>query len=152
MKPIFLSAELKSKIESHGESTYPHECCGILFGKIEDGRKFVHEIRSLENAHEESPGNRYLIPPSEVLKGEKHARENGLEVIGFYHSHPDVAARPSEFDQNHAWPWYSYIIVSVVDGNAKEIFSWELREDRSKFDQEELLINTELGTAGRGGH
>lgn len=137
---IELTREQKEVIEQHGESTYPHECCGLLFGRVIDKRKQIEDVRPIENQNDESPENRYLIPPEEILKGEKYAREEGFDVVGYFHSHPDVVARPSEFDREHAWPWYSYIIVSVVRGKAAEIRSWQLRDDRASFDEEEILL------------
>ena len=74
---------------------------------------------------------------------EKEAHERGLEVVGFYHSHPDVEARPSAFDRDHAWSGYSYVIVSVRGGTAQETRSWELRPDRSAFDEEGVFLAEE---------
>jgi len=152
MKKIELLDNIKQLIAEHGESTYPHECCGVLFGKIEAHQKTVREVRSLENANDDSPGNRYLIPPEEVLRSERYARENELDVVGFYHSHPDVPAKPSEFDLEHAWPSYSYIILGVEKGNADELYSWELNEDRSGFHQEEIVLERSLDPTTGGGN
>lgn len=143
-----MSIKIKDKhrraIEAHGEQTYPHECCGLMLGRVVDGARVVEEVSAVENARLDSPRNRYLIPPDEVVKGDRYARERGLDIIGFYHSHPNVAARPSEFDREHAWPWYSYVIVSVKEGAAAELHSWVLRDDRSQFDQEEIILEEEL--------
>ena len=87
----------------------------------------------------ETRHNRYLIPPEEILQGELEAEERGLDVIGYFHSHPDHPARPSEFDRDHAWPWYSYLIISVIDGKAGDSRAWQLREDRSGFAEETLV-------------
>ena len=126
-------------IRRHGEADYPHECCGLLIGSLDAGHKVVDEIFPISNAREETAKrNRFLIAPEELMRGEKHARQRGRDVVGFYHSHPDHPAVPSQFDLDHAWPVYSYIIVSVVSGRAEELFSWELRPDRSRFDAEDL--------------
>lgn len=129
------------QIRRHGESDYPHECCGLLIGSFDAfGHKVAGEILPISNAREESAKrNRFLIAPEDLMRGEKHARQRGRDVVGFYHSHPDHPAVPSLFDLEHAWPVYSYIIVSVRDGRAEELFSYELRSDRSRFDAEELL-------------
>jgi len=74
------------------------------------------------------------------MRGERYARSKQLEVVGFYHSHPESPARPSQYDLDHAWPTYSYIIVSVMSQKAGDLFSWEQRTDRSMFDQEEIKI------------
>jgi proteasome lid subunit RPN8/RPN11 len=138
---------------------YPNECCGILLGKAKGVEKEVHEVVPLKNlrldsarAQEllplESPGreserNRFLIDPLEQLRVEKSARARNLDVLGYYHSHPDHPARPSEYDREHAWPWYSYIIVSVQKGEPKDMTSWVLSDDRSRFDSEAMeVLNT----------
>jgi proteasome lid subunit RPN8/RPN11 len=138
---IKITEEKFAFIAKQCESTYPNECCGILFGKFEDGIKFIYEVIPMRNQNVESPQNRYLIPPDEILKSERHAQENGFDILGYFHSHPDKKARPSEFDREHAWPWYSYVIVSVMNGNAEGIGSWQLAEDRSRFHPEELIFS-----------
>lgn len=135
---IEIRTEHRRAIERHGEQTYPHECCGFMLGRVVDGTKIIEEVKAVENARLDSPRNRYLIPPDEVVRGDRYARERGLDILGFYHSHPNVAARPSEFDREHAWPWYSYVIVSVQEGAAAELHSWVLRDDRSQFEPEEI--------------
>ncbi len=130
------------EIARHGEQEYPHECCGLLIGRIEaDGRKVVVEVLPVSNAREESARhNRSLITPDEYLRGERYARQQKLDVIGNYHSHPDHPAAPSSFDLEHAWPTWSYIIVSVREGKASELRSWEMEPDRSRFNDEQLLM------------
>lgn len=133
------SIELE-QIRRHGEADYPHECCGLLIGSFEpSGGKVALEIFPISNAREETAKrNRFLIAPEDLMRGEKHARANRRDVVGFYHSHPDHEAVPSAFDLEHAWPVYSYIIVSVRDGRSEDLFSYELRSDRSRFDAEDL--------------
>lgn len=129
------------QIRRHGESDYPHECCGLLIGSFApDGGKVALEIFPISNAREEAAKrNRFLIAPQDLMRGEKHARQSRRDVVGFYHSHPDHPAVPSAFDLDHAWPVYSYVIVSVRDGVASDLFSYELRSDRSRFDSEDLV-------------
>lgn len=146
-------------IREHGSADYPNECCGILLGDANGAHKVVREVIPLKNlrldparAQEllplESPGreserNRFLIDPLEQLKVEKGARTRGLDVLGYYHSHPDAPARPSEYDREHAWPWYSYVIVSVEKGEPGEMTSWVLSDDRCRFDREQFeVLNT----------
>ncbi len=136
---LTISAELVDKIREHGRGEYPQECCGLLLGHANDGGKAVVDLLPVSNAREDSRHNRYLISPRDLFEAEKAARKFGLDVIGVYHSHPDHPARPSEFDREHAFPWYSYIIVSVERGSPVEVASWTLREDRSAFDPEELV-------------
>jgi proteasome lid subunit RPN8/RPN11 len=138
---IELSQENLNEIRKHGELDYPFECCGLLLGRFEsDGRKLVRETYPISNAREEeAKRNRFLIRPEELLQGERHARGRGLDVVGFYHSHPDCEAVPSQYDLDHAWPTYSYIIVSVNHEQAADLWSWEMESDRSRFNKEEIL-------------
>jgi proteasome lid subunit RPN8/RPN11 len=135
---LMISRELIESIREHGKKAYPNECCGVLLGRIENSRKSVVKLRPMENAREDSPQNRYLISSRDLLEAEKAARALGLDIVGVYHSHPDHPARPSEFDREHAFPWYSYIIVSVRGGEPLDLTSWTLRDDRSAFDAEDL--------------
>jgi proteasome lid subunit RPN8/RPN11 len=129
-------------ISSHGEHDYPYECCGLLIGRFERvDEKVVLETYPISNAREESAKrNRFLIQPEELMKGERYARGKELEVVGFYHSHPESPAVPSQYDLEHAWPTYSYIIVSVKNESAEDLFSWEQEPDRSRFNREEIRV------------
>jgi proteasome lid subunit RPN8/RPN11 len=129
------------KIREHGERDYPFECCGLMLGGFEAaGRKVVNETYQISNAREEeAKRNRFLIRPEELLRGEKYARDKGLDVVGFYHSHPDDRAVPSQYDLEHAWPTYSYIVVAVENGRAADLRSWEMESDRSRFNEEEIV-------------
>ncbi|MDQ3747697.1 MAG: M67 family metallopeptidase [Acidobacteriota bacterium] len=137
---IFLNEEKISEIKTHGERAYPNECCGLLIGRFErGGRKTVVEIFSIENAREEAARhNRSLITPQDLMRGERYARERKLDVVGNYHSHPDYPAVPSQFDLDHALPVWTYIIISVLKGKAVDVRSWEMENDRSKFNEEKL--------------
>jgi len=139
---ITLTRERLEEIRQHGVRDYPYECCGLLLGRFaENRRKVVTEIYPISNAREESAKrNRFLIEPEELMRGEKYARAQALEVVGFYHSHPDSPAVPSQYDLEHAWPTYSYIIVSVKKETATDLFSWEQEPDRSRFNPEEIVI------------
>ncbi len=143
---ISISPNQLAEINLHGERDYPYECCGLLIGRFDaDGKKVVVETFPISNAREESAKrNRFLITPEELMRGEQHARSKKLDVVGFYHSHPESPAVPSQYDLEHAWPTYSYIIVSVKDQKAGDLFSWEQREDRSKFDREEMKVISEM--------
>ncbi len=88
----------------------------------------------------ESERNRFLIDPAEVRRVERESRARGLDIVGFYHSHPDHPARPSRYDRDHALPWYSYVIIAVEAGEAGPIASWTLREDRSSFEEEAVEV------------
>ena len=101
----------------------------------------AQELLPLADADRESERNRFLIDPLEQLRVEKNARARQLDVLGFYHSHPDHPARPSLYDQEHAWPWYSYVILAVEQGTARDLDSWVLAEDRSHFDRQSVEID-----------
>jgi len=136
-----LTSEQQSAIAAHGERDYPYECCGLLLGHFAgDGAKVCAELFPISNAREEdAKRNRFLIRPEELLRGEQLAAAKGLDIVGFYHSHPDHPAVPSAYDLEHAWPVYSYIVVAIKSGHAEELRSWEMQTDRTRFDEEEIL-------------
>jgi proteasome lid subunit RPN8/RPN11 len=103
----------------------------------------VLEIFPLVNRREDSPRNRFFVTAEDANDADKAAQAQGLDLIGWYHSHPDHPARPSEYDREHAWPWYSYIIVSVQNGNPRDMTSWRLQDDRSAFVPEEVEIRNQ---------
>jgi proteasome lid subunit RPN8/RPN11 len=141
---IKLSAELRSDIERHAEREYPRECCGLLVGRVEDGgrRRVVVEARAVENAWAEGgeQTHRMRITPLDYARAEREAAARDLGVVGNYHSHPDHPAVPSEFDLKHLapWPGMSCVVVSVGEGGARDLRSWELAADGSRFDEEEI--------------
>lgn len=129
-------------IKKHGEQFYPNECCGFLLGRMQEENKEVLLVLHAENAREEQEKyHRFLITPDAYLSCEKVARSKNLDILGFYHSHPNAQAKPSVYDLEHGWPWYSYVIVSVRDKAAKEVTSWVLADDRSKFNSEKTLVS-----------
>ena len=133
-----IKSELLKHIHAHGVDTYPHECCGALLGRESDDSREVLDLLPLANRRNDSPRNRFEVTPDDVRLAERTANEKKIELIGWYHSHPDAPARPSEFDREHAWPWYSYIIVSVQKGEPRETTSWRLRDDRAAYDPETI--------------
>jgi proteasome lid subunit RPN8/RPN11 len=133
-----IPAELMQKIEAHGVETFPYECCGALLGRDDDGGRVVTALFALSNRRQDSPRNRFEITPEDVMLAERTAHDKKLDLIGWYHSHPNAPAQPSEFDREHAWPWYSYIIVSIRDGSPKEMTSWRLEDDRTAYDPEAI--------------
>ncbi|HEX5481125.1 MAG TPA: M67 family metallopeptidase [Terriglobia bacterium] len=151
-----ITGEQVNAIGSHGAREYPNECCGAMLGVETGGVKEVRELAALKNIRQdfargqelipltaletESERNRFLIDPKDLVQVEKQARNRGLDIIGFYHSHPDHPARPSAYDRDHAFPWYSYVIITVEAGKPGPYASWVLREDRSQFDEEEIRI------------
>lgn len=139
---VYLTEEHIKQIEAHGERTFPYECGGMLIGRFENGKKTVLELLPMENAASEAEQhNRVLIVPKDVLRAERFAREKKLDVVGYYHSHPDHPAIPSQFDLDHALPVWTYIIVSVESGKAVDVRAWEMENDRSKFNEEKIFID-----------
>jgi proteasome lid subunit RPN8/RPN11 len=122
----------------HASVSYPDECCGVLIGRSLGDTTVVERVLSVGNERNDSRHNRYLINPETVLAAHKEARALGLDVVGYYHSHPDHPARPSDFDREHAWPGVSYLIVSVLKREVADIRSWRLADDREQFDEEEI--------------
>jgi proteasome lid subunit RPN8/RPN11 len=131
---VELAPGVAAAIRRHGEETYPHECCGALVGEGEH----VAAAVALPNTTEEGPRRRFLVRPADYRQAEQHAGELGAELLGFYHSHPDHPARPSQFDLDHAWPTFAYVIVSVQNGLARDMTVWFLKEDRSSFEGGQL--------------
>src|ERR1700716_2682962 len=121
-------------IRRHGQEAYPHECCGALVG----GMGQLRAIVELPNTTEEGPRRRFLVRPSDYRLAEQRAADLGGELLGFYHSHPDHPARPSQYDLDHAWPTFAYVIVSVASGASQDMTLWWLKDDRSTFEEGEL--------------
>jgi proteasome lid subunit RPN8/RPN11 len=132
---LTITANVDAAIRAHGAETYPNECCGALIGR--DG--VVTEVYGLPNTTEEGPRRRFMVQPGDYREAEKRASAAGGDLLGFYHSHPDHPARPSQYDLDHAWPFLSYIIVAVASGVPGDMTSWRLKENRSAFESEELI-------------
>lgn len=141
---IVISTELEAAIRGHGEETFPNECCGFMLGSVNGENRRVIELMRADNDREDGEQyHRFLITPEAYMKSEKAARSKGLDIVGFYHSHPNARARPSQYDLDQAWPFYSYVIVSVMDKTADTMTSWILRDDRSAFDEEDIALEGE---------
>lgn len=136
MNTIRLSAPAVATIREHGAATYPHECCGALIGTTDGVRTEVVEARPLDNVTAEGPRRRFLVSAADYRAAERHAGDAGAALVGFYHSHPDHPAEPSQYDLDHAWPNFSYVILAVGDGTPADLRSWRLRADRSAFEEE----------------
>ena len=140
---IRLSNSLLDEIRRHGERAYPAECCGALVGRIAEGVKEVVRLAPAVNRRTDDP-HRYLIAPDDLRRLETEIRRDSLEVVGYYHSHPDHPARPSAFDTEHAWPWYSYLIVRIDRGRAADAASWVLDDERPLMHPEPLEVPSEV--------
>ena len=139
MTVLRLSTSLTRQIEREGASTYPNECCGIMYGQDSGDNRIVQRIEAVANVFDEVERyHRFSISPRQLMQAEKTAAAEGRLVLGFYHSHPDHPARPSEYDRQHAWPFYSYVIVSIAKGLAADMTSWVLDEPTQTFARQEI--------------
>ena len=127
------------------ESTYPFEGCGFLVGSVGEEIRVVQQrpVRN-DRAGGRSATNRYLISPEDFLIATGEAEAAELDIVGVYHSHPDMPPRPSAYDQEHAWPWYQYLIVSVVAGAAGDMRLWQLSEDRNGFVEQAICVEEDI--------
>jgi len=133
---FFMGPEQYEEMIAHLKSVYPYEGCGLLLGKGDR----VGKVCSVENRRQERANDRYEIDPRDILRIEKEASREGLDIVGFFHSHPDHPDQPSEFDRERAWPEYRYIIVSVHNGSDVSARSWVLSGEGGAFQEEELTI------------
>ena len=140
---VSLSSPALDAIRRHGQETYPHECCGALIGYAEDPPLILVAL-PLPNNTEEGPRRRFLIRPNDYREAEAAAKSAQLTLLGFYHSHPDHPAQPSQHDLDHAWPNMHYLIASVQQGRFEVIRAWYLRDDRSAFDELPLTVVPQL--------
>ena len=130
-----ITDECMNIIREHAERAFPEECCGAMLGTdLNESERQISSIITIENTKDENRKRRFLIDPRALLAAEKQARQKKLDVVGIYHSHPNHPSRPSEFDREHAMPFWSYIIISCIDGKGAEVQSWRLRDDRSQFE------------------
>jgi proteasome lid subunit RPN8/RPN11 len=139
-----MSDPVYRQLREHGEETYPHECCGVLLGKASDDLNEVELAVRAGNTRTDSAHNRYHIAPQELIAIQRQARESSLDIVGFYHSHPDHPARWSSTDLNEAhWFGCSYVITSVEKGKAQQTNSFYLAgagEDDKRFEDEEIAL------------
>jgi proteasome lid subunit RPN8/RPN11 len=151
MIKLVLSPELHRQIEREGSAAFPNECCGILIGKdLKDARGELRLVRKLvqgKNAFEaDEQYHRFSIDPRAQVKAEREAAAEGLTVLGFYHSHPNHPARPSTYDRDHGWPFYSYVIVSIQDGKPELMTSWVLNETSNEFENQEIIVRAAMSS------
>ena len=138
---IRLDAESVSAIREHGRAAYPEECCGALLGTPGNGAARITRVEKMENSSREEKRRRYVIAPNEYVRVERLADADGLAVLGFYHSHPDHPAVPSEYDREHGLPFFHYVVLAVGPESSGEIASYLLSEDRRVFEREDLVID-----------
>ena len=140
MSVINLTHDIIDQFKKHGESDYPHECCGFILGSFKNTESIGVEYLPAANTKEGNRERRFLIDPMSYQKAEDEADKRGLSVISIVHSHPDHPDEPSNFDRDHAWPGFSYIIISVQNGKSISYKSWQLNENREFFTEENIKI------------
>jgi proteasome lid subunit RPN8/RPN11 len=143
MNKLVLTPDQVRQIEEEGAQTYPNECCGIMIGHdMSDGactRRIVERLEPMQNVWDATEQKRrFAIDPLALMKAEKSAAATGQIVLGFYHSHPDHPARPSETDRQFGWPFYSYVIVSIAQGKPADMTSWLLDEQTESFVKQDI--------------
>ena len=141
--PLVLSPELRRQIEAEGAASFPSECCGILIGRdvAASGKiqRIVEQLRPGRNVFAaDEQYHRFSIDPRAQLQAEREAEAQGKIVLGFYHSHPNHPARPSKYDREHGWPFYSYVIVSIMNGQPHDLTSWVLSEQTNQFEKQQI--------------
>lgn len=160
---LIVGVELRREIGRLGEAGYPREICGFLIGRMSDSERRVERLRPVRNAWDDSPElrqtmledrgedgpsraeweaaseeRRFLIDPRDYAAVDREARADDLEIVGFYHTHPDHPAQPSKFDHDMAMPDQSYVIVSIRDGHAAEFRSWQIPDFGAPFEEEQV--------------
>lgn len=141
MQQIELSQALQARIFEQMEGTFPNEGGGFLLGQTVGDRTRIEDITQIENVFEtEEQFHRYAMTPQDWMRLEDEADARGLTLVGYYHSHPNSPAIPSEYDRDHALPNFVYIITSVMQGKAAEMRVWRLRADRTAFDEVQLVV------------
>ncbi len=137
---IQLTGEQERAIREHGEAGYPYEIVGVMLGRDDGTDRVCTELVRMENTKEENRERRYTIDPLALARIERDADARGLMVLGFYHTHPDHPSRPSPTDLEWAWPFYSYIILSVEKGRSALLTSWRLADDEKSFIEEDVRV------------
>ena len=140
MTEILLTNEIVNNFLQHGKQDYPVECCGFILGYFKDEKAVGKEYIAATNKKKENKERRFLIDPLAYQDAEDLADKKRLSIISIVHSHPDHPDKPSEFDRKHAWPGFSYIIISINKGNAVSYRSWQLNQDRTEFIEEKITI------------
>jgi proteasome lid subunit RPN8/RPN11 len=137
--PLILTPEQYRQIEAEGVAAYPNECCGIIYGTDRGGERIVRSLEAVQNAFDAvEQYHRFSISPQQLMAADRKAGERGELVLGFYHSHPDHPARPSEYDREHAWPFYSYVIVAIHKHEPKDMTCWLLDDATEQFVGQEI--------------
>ncbi|MCW5978503.1 MAG: M67 family metallopeptidase [Bryobacteraceae bacterium] len=136
---IRIEKDAWDRMVAHARSAYPDECCGAMLGAIDNSHKTVKVAVELENAYQGERGNRYELRPEDLLRADREARRQGLDLIGIFHSHPDADAYFSATDLKNSCPWYSFVVLSVKGGEFDHAACYLPNADQTAADSEELV-------------
>ncbi len=154
MRAVTVPTALLAEMRAHARTTYPDECCGFLLADeripADTAPRFVVAVERAANEYDGERRRRFEIRPNELREAERRATDAGRAIVGFYHSHPDHPARPSQFDQDHAWPWYTYIVLSVTATETPAVGAFELDPDSAAFREIALRERTVPGAGEPG--
>jgi proteasome lid subunit RPN8/RPN11 len=134
-----IPAGVLREIYDHTEQSYPYECCGLMVGSMSGETRVVHTFRKCKNLNTERAHDRYEMDPVDMLRTQREFEGSPYDIVGVYHSHPDHPSRPSQTDTDAAFPYYSYVIVSVRKGVVASANSWVLNENERKFHEEPIV-------------
>jgi proteasome lid subunit RPN8/RPN11 len=151
MRSVELSEQSVRAIRAHARETYPEECCGYLVVRAGEDEASPRRVVSVERARNDFEGERrrrFVIRPEELLEVEARLAGEERAVGGFYHSHPDHPAVPSEFDREHAWPWYSYLVLAVTKAGEGPLSAFELDAESGAFHPAPLLLSAATDWSG----
>ena len=138
MSQLNILQEARCRMIEHAKRTFPDECCGFMFGADVEDVRSISAIVAVENCKEGDKRRRFEIKPTDYIKAERYAEENGLTLLGVYHSHPNHPSIPSEHDRVSAQPYFSYVIISVYERQFRSLQSWLLNDDL-QFEEETVL-------------
>jgi proteasome lid subunit RPN8/RPN11 len=125
--------DAEQRMRDLAAAAYPDEGCGVLVGRRVDGRVQIHRVTSARNLNEERSRDRYVMDPGDIVRADREARVDGLDIVGFWHSHPDHPARPSQFDTDHAWAEYVYVICHTSREGTGDVNAFTLDDERGEF-------------------
>lgn len=135
---IYLGPDSKERMYKEAEATYPNECCGFMYGTEDsEGNRTITDVLAVTNGKEGDKRKRFEITPKDYLHAEQYAEQHELSLLGIFHSHPDHPPVPSEHDRVAAQPYFSYVIISVLQGKVDRPQSWRLN-DQAQFDEEQI--------------
>ncbi len=137
---VDLDARAGARVRELAAAAYPHEGCGVLLGRLTGPRAVIVDATSGTNQNRERARDRYLLDPGDIVRADREARARGLDVVGFWHSHPDHPARPSQFDTDHAWADYVYVIVTATGAGAGDLNGFTLTDEGGSFEQLALVV------------